>query len=77
MMPGDPVPDVNLGAPICRRLKDMFFKDESWGRVAMDVAQKFTALKAKTREAYPQLNQQEFLRELQKYSEQDIVDVFG
>jgi hypothetical protein len=63
---------IDEGAEICKRLKNIY-PDKTW----MGVASLFTELKKKARIFHPGLDDLKLIRELIKYSDQDVIDALG
>lgn len=63
---------INEGSIICKRLKEIF-PDLTWYKIA----NKFTELKNKTKVYHAELNDLNLLLALQKYTHQDLADVFS
>lgn len=68
------ISEVNLGAPVCEKLRNIYFKDIPWVKCCRDVADKFTELKAVARKFWPDKSSLEIVQELYKFSESDIMD---
>jgi hypothetical protein len=60
------------GAEICKRLKKIY-PEKTW----MTIASVFTQLKNKARPFYPGMTDINLIRELYKYSDQDMIDALG
>lgn len=69
--------EINLGAPVCVKIKDFYYPDVHWSKCGLQVADKFAQLKKITQTALPDKTMPEILRELAKYTNQDIGDIFG
>ena len=69
--------EINLGAMVCDQLKIIYFRNEKWIDCHARVTEKFTALKKIMRKFYPEKTTSEILREVGKYSREDIADIFG
>lgn len=63
---------IDEGAEICKRLKNIY-PDKTW----MGIAGLFTELKKKARIYHPGLDDIKLIRELMKYSHQDVIDALG
>jgi len=63
---------IEAGAVVCRNLKELY-PELNW----YQIADKFTALKKKSRPFYPGFNDLELCEELKKYSKQDLMDAFS
>jgi predicted nuclease of restriction endonuclease-like RecB superfamily len=70
-------PIITLGATVCEKLRDIYFSDKHWSECYKDVAQKFTFLKQIMRRFYTDKTDIDILKELIKYSNDDIVDIFN
>lgn len=68
--------EIELGARICSRLKNIYFKDTAWINCYKLIASKFTFLKNKARKFYPDKTSIEIIQELLKYKDQDLMDAF-
>lgn len=69
--------EIELGAPTCKHIKNIFYPNRPWVEVYRDVASKFTELKQIMYKIYPELKRIDIVRELSTYSQQDIKDLFG
>jgi hypothetical protein len=69
--------EIVLGERVCEKLKDIYFKDIPWVECHKQVADKLTHLKRIAKRFYVDKDRVEILKELVKYSEQDIVDAFN
>ena len=67
---------INLGAPICERIKQIYYPDKPWVECYKQVSTKFTQLKTIAKNFYTDKNEREILMELTKYSHDDIRDCF-
>ena len=63
---------IDEGAEICKKLKEIY-PDKTW----MGIAGLFTELKKKARIYHPGLDDIKIIRELMKYSRQDVIDALG
>jgi hypothetical protein len=63
---------IDEGSEICKRLKKIY-PEKSW----MAIAGVFTLLKNKARVYHPGLGDIKLIRELMKYSHQDVIDALG
>jgi hypothetical protein len=63
---------IDEGSEICKRLKNIY-PDKSW----MGIAGLFTELKKKARIYHPGLDDVKLIRELMRYSHQDVIDALG
>jgi hypothetical protein len=63
---------IDEGAEICKKLKEIY-PDKTW----MGIAGLFTDLKKKARIYHPGLDDIKLIRELMKYSRQDMIDALG
>jgi hypothetical protein len=67
---------INLGVPICQKLKEIYFPDETWFLSYRRLADKFSQLKQIARKFYNDNTETEILQHLGKYSVDDIKDLF-
>lgn len=67
---------INLGDPICRRLKQIYYPDKPWVECYKDVSIKFSQLKKIAKRFYTDKTDKDILIELAKYSNNDIKDCF-
>jgi len=58
-------------------LKDIYFSEKPWVECYRDVAIKLTDLKRLAKAFYVDMNDLETLKELIKYSNEDILEVFN
>ena len=65
---------VILGAAICDKLRDFYFKDIPWVECCQEVAVKYTDLKKLSRKFFIDKTDVEILIEVNKYSTSDIGD---
>lgn len=78
MMKIDNVPNskvkvfIDEGAEICKRLKSLY-PDKSW----MKIGNIFGSLKNKAKVFYPDLNEINLIREISKYTDEDILDLLN
>lgn len=70
------LPEITLGETACRKLKDIYFKDEKWPDCYKKVAEKFTELRCIGRNFYGYETELEIIKELARYSEKDILEAF-
>ncbi len=68
---------INLGAPICQKLKDIFFPNETWFKSYKEVSKKFTELKVLARKFFSGKSDVEILQELGKYSTEDLMELMN
>ncbi len=67
---------IMLGEPVCRKIKEIYFADETWFSCYRRVGDKFTELKRIARKFYGDKDEALLLEELKKYSTKDIQDCF-
>lgn len=63
---------IDEGAEICKRLKNIY-PEKTW----MQIATLFTLIKKNARIYYPGFDDLKLIRELMKYSHQDVIDALG
>lgn len=63
---------IDEGSEICKRLKEIY-TEKTW----MGIASVFTEIKKKSRVYHPGLDDIKLIRELMKYSDQDMIDALG
>lgn len=68
---------MNLGTIVCEKLKDTYHTDEHWSKCYMQVAKQFTELKSIARKFYCDKDELGILKELEKYSENDIKEMIN
>lgn len=68
--------EINLGASICSQLKILYFPDVQWVKCYNDVAKKLTHLKKISEKLYADKTKIDVLKELNKYSANDILELF-
>jgi len=71
------LPEINLGAAVCERLRTLYHGTKPWGDCFKEVAQKFTELKVIARKFYCDKTELEMLREIARYSIDDIKEMFN
>lgn len=67
--------EIELGARICKTIKNGYFPDKDWGQSCNDVANLLTSLKVVMRKMCPDLTEIQRLIELSNYTIQDIMDI--
>lgn len=67
---------INLSAPICIKLKRMFYPSETWQESYKLVAIKFSEIKKRAKAFYQDKEIEDILKELNRYSESDIKELF-
>lgn len=70
-------PEITLGETVCRKLKDIYFKDQAWPDCYKEVAEKFTELRHIVKKFYGYETTLEICKELIKYSDEDIIEAFS
>lgn len=73
-MSHQPLLVIELGAVICSRLKKIYYPDTAWVDCYKQIANDFTKLKTRARIFYGKVEDEALLKELCKYSDQDIRD---
>jgi hypothetical protein len=68
--------EIEIGSRICSKLKRIYFIDEPWVKSRDKVAIKFSTLKSKMKEFYSHLSAINILKELDKYSDKDLIECF-
>ena len=71
------LPQINIGATVCAKLKIIYYPDKPWIECYRLVAGKFTELKNIARKFYAGKSEIEILQELAKYSNSDIIDAMS
>lgn len=69
--------EITLGATICEKLKDIYFPDKKWPDCHNDIVTKFGELKRIMRKFYTDKSDLDILKELIKYDNKDIEDIFN
>ena len=67
--------EVDLGVPICKKIKTSIFPDIPWAECYRDVAGKFTLLKKVMHSMYTEKTRHEVLIELNRYSADELKDL--
>ncbi len=67
---------IELGARVCKKLKDIYFNEKSWVDCHHEVAKRFTNLKQIAKKFYGDKEELEVLHELAKYTDDGIRDAF-
>lgn len=67
--------EVNLSAPLCLKLKELYFPDKPWVNCHNEISVKFTELKQKAMKFYIDKTKMEVLKELLKYSKEDLQEI--
>ena len=70
------LPEINLGAAVCDRLRTLYHDTKPWIDCYRDVAVRFTELKAIARKFYCDKTEHEMLMELARYSPEDLKEAF-
>ena len=70
-------PEITLGETVCEKLQDIFCKNRPWPESHKQIVQQFTVLKEIMRKIYADKSDLDILRELSRYSRNDLCDVFG
>jgi predicted nuclease of restriction endonuclease-like RecB superfamily len=68
---------TTLGEAVIPKLKDIFYPNISWQTCYKEVAQRLSALMTISRKFYADKSDLDILKELIKYSTDDIRDAFG
>ena len=68
--------EIILGANVCERLKNIYFKEMNWIDCYRNIAVKFSFLKSISKRFDIDKSNLQVLNELIKYSNQDILDAF-
>jgi hypothetical protein len=69
------MPEIVLGEGICEKIKNIYHANEPWPDCHQLIADKFSSLKVIVRPFYP-TSELDMLKELSKYTENDIIDCF-
>ena len=69
-------PEITLGEPICIQLKQMYFPETPWPECYRQIADRLTELKKIARKFYVGKDNCEILKEIIKYSDDDIREMF-
>lgn len=67
---------ITLGEPICKKIKQIYFQNESWQKCYKDVGRKFTTLKKIMRNIYTEMSDLDILRKLYQFDTLDFEDAF-
>jgi DNA topoisomerase IB len=68
--------EITLGSTICEKLKAIYHSDDSWIDCHNQVAAKFSNLKRIMRKFYTDKDDLDILKELIRYENKDIEDIF-
>lgn len=68
--------NVNEGAKICSKLKEIYYPNDHWKHVYREIADKFTAIKQKTREFVEFGTENELLVYLNTFSDEALTDAY-
>lgn len=71
-MAHQPNPEIELGARVCKLLKNFYHDDLSWVDAKDDIAEKFSRIKASARKVYTNHTESEMLKLLGKYDKFDF-----
>lgn len=66
---------VELGSPICSRLKQIYFPGQKWADCYMQVSDLYTKLKKNAKKFYVGKTDVEILKDLLKYTNDDLVEL--
>jgi hypothetical protein len=69
--------EITLGEAVCITLRNIYHTDTPWPACYQQVADKFTELKKIMRKFYADKSDLEILKELVRYSQDDIKDAFA
>lgn len=67
---------INLGSPVCEKIKQIYYANEPWIDCYKKVSGKFTQLKDIAKNFYTDKDDKQILMELVKYTNDDIKDCF-
>lgn len=67
--------EINLSAPICDKLKSVYYPNDIWVKCYKEIAIKLSKLKRILQKFYANKSNIEILQEIQKYSAEDIREV--
>lgn len=65
---------INLGSPICEKIKQIYYPNEPWIDCYKKISAKFTQLKKIAKNFYTDKDEKQILMELGKYTSDDIKD---
>lgn len=68
---------IELGARVCKLIKDFYYADQEWAKCAMDIADTFTKAKEAARKMYPDFTDHHMLSTLGKYDKFDMDLLIG
>jgi len=71
------LPEIELGARVCKLIKDFYFADKPWIEAKQPVADTFTKAKAAARKMYPDMDETQMLMALGKYDKFDMDLLIG
>ena len=66
-----------VGSEICKKLKEIYYKTKLWPECYQDVSNKITELKSIARKFYVDKDELDMLKELAKYSIEDIKEMYN
>ena len=69
-------PEITLGETVTGMIRNVYHHDDEWPACYKQVADKFTELKKIMRKFYTDKSDLEILKELIRYSQDDIKDAF-
>lgn len=68
------MPQINLGATVCEKLKTVYHSEKKWIDCYKDVTTKFNKLKNEAKKFYVDKDDKEILQELGRFNHSDIID---
>ena len=71
------LPEITLGESICTKLKQIYHLNQPWAQLKHSIPAKLVRLKQTMRTAYPDWDEAMRLRELARFTEQDIREALG
>ena len=69
--------EIELGADVCRRIKDIYYPNIHWSDCHNDIVTKFGLFKKIMKKIYPDDNIIDILKKVHKFDTLDIQEVFG
>jgi hypothetical protein len=69
-------PEIILGSTISEKLKAIYHTDTHWSECYQEVAKMFSGLKTGARKFYSDKSELDILKELTRYSQDDIKEMY-
>jgi len=70
------LPEITLGDQLANNIKRLFYSNQEWPKVVLNIGKDIAKLKILGRRYYPELTECDLIRKLYNYTDDDLMESF-